>query len=115
MSVRICPECGKAFFMSLLDDHARCPHCGVFIADRRTHRRERKELQVTLSARGSTCRARTTDFSRRGAGITFAGMSLEKDAVIVVTIDELRLTRQARMVWQRRATGATTAAGIELM
>lgn len=115
MSIRICPECSKAFFMSLLDDHAKCPHCGVFLADRRTYKREKKELLVTLSVKGSTCRARTTDFSRRGAGITFAGMHLEKGAVIDVTIDELRIRRPARMVWARQGSGTTVSAGIELL
>lgn len=115
MSIRICPECSKAFFMSFVDDHAKCPHCGVFLADRRSMKREKKVLQMTLSVRGSTCRARTTDFSRRGAGITFAGLYVEKGTVIDVTIDELRIKRPARMVWARQGSGCVTSAGIELL
>lgn len=115
MSIRICPECSKAFFMSLLDDHAKCPHCGVFLADRRTFKREKKIFEVTLSVKGSSCRAKTTDFSKRGAGITFTGLKLEKGMVIDVMIDELRIKRPARMVWARQGSGLIISAGIELL
>lgn len=115
MSIRICPECAKAFFMPLLEEHAKCPHCGVFLADRRSFKREKKELSVTLSVKGSLCRARTTDFSGRGAGIRFAGLNLEMGMVIDVMIDELMIRRPARMVWTRQGTGQTIAAGIELL
>ena len=115
MSLRICPECAKAFFMSLLDSHARCPHCGVFLADRRNAKRERKVCPLTFSVRGSVLRAKTTDLSGRGAGIIFAGRNLEKGTVIDVTISELMIRRPARMVWAKQGSGSLISAGIELL
>lgn len=115
MSLRICPECTKAFFMSLLDSHARCPHCGVFLADRRNSRRERKVCPVTFSVSGSIQRAKTTDFSGHGAGIVFAGKYLEKGTVINITISELMIRRPARMVWAKQGSGSIISAGIEIL
>lgn len=115
MSLRICPECSKAFFMSLLDSHARCPHCGVFLADRRSLKRERKICPVTFSMKGAILRARTTDFSGRGAGIIFVGRHVEKGTVIDITISELMIKRPARMVWAKLGSGSIISAGIEIL
>jgi len=115
MSLRICPECGKAFFMSLLESHARCPHCGVFLADRRSSRRERRACQAVFSVSGATLRARTTDFSGRGAGIVFTGKKIEKGTVINITISELMIRRPARMVWAKQGSGSMISAGVELL
>lgn len=115
MSLRICPECGKAFFMSLLERYARCPHCGVFIADRRSSPRERKACQAVFSVNGFRMRARTTDFSGAGAGIIFSGKRIDKGTVIDITISELMIDRPARMVWARQGSGTTISAGLELL
>ncbi len=115
MSLRICPECTKAFFMSLLDSHAKCPHCGVFLADRRSSKRERKVRPVTFSISGCVQRAKTTDFSGHGAGIVFAGKYLEKGTVIDVTISGLIIRKPARMVWSKQGSGSLISAGIELL
>jgi hypothetical protein len=101
--------------MSLLDNYARCPHCGVFLADRRSLKRERKVCPVTFSIKGAILRAKTTDFSGRGAGIIFVGKNLEKGAVIDVTISELMIKRPARMVWAKQGSGSIISAGIEIL
>lgn len=115
MNLRICPECSKAFFMSLLDSPARCPHCGVFLADRRTLKRERKVCPATFSIKGSILRAKTTDYSGRGAGIIFVGRNLQKGTVIDVTIGELIIKKPARMVWAKQGSGSIISAGIEIL
>lgn len=115
MNLRICPECSKAFFMSLLDSPARCPHCGVFLADRRTRKRERKVCPATFSIKGYILRAKTTDYSGRGAGIIFVGRNLEKGTVIDVTIGELIIKKPARMVWAKKGSGSIISAGIEIL
>lgn len=114
MRLRVCMDCGKAFFSSGWGESARCPHCGVFLEERRFALRYPRVLGLTMSINGSRLSAVTTDLSTGGAGIVLEGGALEKDTVMDVNIEELKLRRSARTVWAR-ITGRRVAAGIELL
>ncbi|WKZ33982.1 MAG: PilZ domain-containing protein [Thermodesulfobacteriota bacterium] len=116
MRLRICPECYKAFFMSFGNERARCPHCGVYLAERRSSERTKKEMDLILSVNGSVYKALTTDFSDSGAGILLNGStSLEADSMLDVCIEELSLRGRARTVWARKVSRSTTSAGLKLL
>lgn len=102
--------------MSFGTERARCPHCGVYLAERRAALRTRKELNLILSVNGSVYKALTTDFSESGAGILLNGSSsLETDSLLDISIDELNLKRQARTVWARKVSRSMTSAGLKLL
>lgn len=115
MMLRVCPECYKAFFMSFGLDRARCPHCGVYFTERRASKRVRKELDLTLSLDGALYTAVTTDFCDGGAGIVIDGRYIEKDTMLHVNIEALRLRRQAKTVWARQVSRSAVSAGLKLL
>lgn len=97
-------------------ERARCPHCGVYLAERRALLRTKKEMGLILSVNGSVYKALTTDFSESGAGILLNGStSLEADTLLDVRIEELDIARQARTVWARKVSRSMTSAGLKLL
>lgn len=115
MRLRICPECQKAFFMSFDANPTRCPHCGVYFMDRRASKRIRQELNLSISFNGSVYAAKTADLSDNGACVLFTGWQPDTDSVLDVNIEDLRLFRQAVMVWARRLSKPLVAAGLKLL
>lgn len=110
MDIRVCPRCDRAFYF--LSDRDACPHCGQPLKERRSRKRVKKELELTLSLEGSTIKAKTIDYSSKGAGIIYRGRALRLGSAINVTIGGSE--KKAAAVWIKRITERLNSAGLRL-
>lgn len=117
MRITVCPACSKAFYNSVKSLCSVCAHCGHLFYERRDTERLKKETRIMLRLKGLAVCALTKDLSEGGAGIIYDVDSLDMGSLTDVDIDieELSISRTARIVWTKRFAGSTGFAGLKLL
>lgn len=110
MRMQVCPECYKEFYISNGWCFI-CPHCGYIFTERRAAERVKGELDAVLDVKGNVIRARTTNYTDRGAGIVYSGGFLEADTLMEITIRG-KAARKAAAVWSKKVSRSVYSAGI---
>ncbi len=112
MKIRICPECGKAFYALSDVDTLVCRYCGFVLFDRRVLSRTAASIDSKLKLSGHITRVRLKDYSRTGARIIFEGKHISDDTVLNLVIDELNIDGTAKTVWSKKVAKNTYSYGL---
>lgn len=115
MEIRVCPNCGKAFYAPRDGEQVLCLHCGFLLYDRRSTGRSQKEVGVFFYLRGIRHSATLKDYSTGGAGLEYGGKGLEVDTIVDIDIEELGVHMHAITVWSRKVSGSRYASGLKYL
>lgn len=115
MSVRVCPECDKAFLIANIDYCPPCPMCGYVLVEQRDEDRKNKRAVFTFKINGKKRQGKVLDLSMDGARISYKGSALPVNTILEFTVDKLNIRRPAKAVWTRRHGVNTTQTGLRLI
>ncbi len=113
IEIRICPECGKAFYKPEEAVEVACPHCTFFFLDRRGGERVHCELDLSYYAGRQKGIAVLKDYSDYGARIMYEGRALAVDDEVSVDIGRLGVRARGRAVWTERVSGKRALSGLK--
>jgi len=109
-----CLRCDNSFFTAARDVQVPCPYCGFvansFFSNRRLLEREIIQKGCDILKGEVRIPVKTIDVSKTGVGIKMNGyLPFEEDETVRVQINDLDITREARVVWTRRFYGISRA------
>ncbi|MBI5237807.1 MAG: PilZ domain-containing protein [Deltaproteobacteria bacterium] len=124
MDIRVCPECGKAFYAAVSSAPLSCAFCACFFEDKRRDKRTRKETGLIFRFMDRNYRARLKDYSENGFRFLYAGKMLKAGSVVEVKIATPPcppLTRGglrggsecAVAVWSKKVSPAVFSSGLK--
>ncbi len=113
MDIRVCPECGKAFYAAPSAAPLSCAFCACFFEDTRRARRIRKEADLTFRFKDRSYQARLKDYSEGGLRMLYAGKMLRAGSVVHVEIDRENISELAVAVWSRNVSPAVFSIGLK--
>lgn len=115
MSVRVCPECDKAFLIANIDYCPPCPMCGYVLVEQRDEDRKKKRTIFTFKINGRKRQGNVLDLSMDGARISYQGSALPVNTILKFNVDKLNIHRSAKAVWTRRHRANTIQTGLRLI
>ena len=115
MSVRVCPECDKAFLIANIDYCPPCPMCGYVLVEQRGDDRKNKRAVFTFKIDGKKRQGTILNLSMDGARISYKGSALPVNTILEFTVDKLSIRRPAKAVWTRRHGASTLQTGLRLI
>jgi len=115
MSLRICPDCHKAFFMADTEYCPPCPKCGYVLVEQRVQDRVTQESDFIITIKEVERAAKTLDLSPNGARITYEGAALPVDTVLDFNVDRLNINRPAMAVWTKQTGMGQPQSGLRLL
>jgi len=115
MSLRICPDCHKAFFMADAEYCPPCPKCGYVLVEQRRQDRITQTSDFIIIINEEKRAAKTLDLSPNGARITYEGGALPVDTVLDFNVDRLNINRPAMAVWTKQTGMGRSQSGLRLL
>jgi len=115
MSLRICPDCHKAFFMADTEYCPPCPKCGYVLVEQREQNRVMQKSDFTITIEEEKRAAKTLDLSPNGARIAYEGSALPVDTVLDFNVDRLNINRPAMAVWTKQTGMGRAQSGLRLL
>lgn len=115
MSLRICPDCHKAFYIADAEYCPPCPKCGYVLVEQRELDRVTQESDFTLTIKEEKRAAKTLDLSTNGARISYEGSALEVDTLLDFNVDRLNINRPAMAVWTKQTGMGRLESGLRLL
>ncbi len=109
-----CPRCENVFFTAARDASLRCPYCGFIMKaeeyDRRVRERTTAQKPCDIVKGDISVPAKTVDVSEAGMGIKMMGyLPFDQDELVNISVKELDIEKQARVVWTRKFYGISRA------
>ena len=115
MDIRVCPECGKAFYAAVSSAPLSCALCACFFEDKRRDKRTRKETGLTFRFMDRSYPARLKDYSEHGLRLLYAGKMLKAGSVVAVEFApplDKGGCECAVAVWSRKVSPAVFSSGL---
>lgn len=111
-SLRVCPNCRKAFYMTPGDFAPPCPHCGYVLIEQRGHERVKSSASISFVFAHKMRSGLVLDLSQSGLRVAYAGDFLPADEVVEVDVGELGIHGKARAVWTAELGDSIAQSGL---
>ena len=115
MSLRICPDCHKAFYIADAEYCPPCPKCGYVLVEQRALDRITQKSDFTIIINEEKRAAAMLDFSPNGARITYEGDALPVDTLLDFNVARLNINRPAMAVWTKQVGTGRPQSGLRLL
>lgn len=115
MSLRICPDCHKAFYVTDTDYCPPCPMCGYVLVEQREQGRIMQKSESTITFKEEKRSAQTLDLSPTGARIAYEGDALPVDTLFDFNVERLNVNRPAMAVWTKQTGMGQSQSGLRFL
>ena len=115
MSLRICPDCHKAFYIAAAEYCPPCPKCGYVLVEQRDKGRVTQKSDFTLTIKEERRAAATLDLSANGARIAYEGDGLPVETLFDFNVARLNINRPAMAVWTKQVGTGRSQSGLRLL